>query len=174
MKECKLTLTTKEGCGRLLAIFIAVILVSGLCAQFVQTDGGRIKVYPIMLDARGALLRGEIYYPACTTGNEKMPAVIVNHGGGCVYGTMKNMAQELARRGFVVFNVSAYGSGLSAQPDYDDAGQGINGFYQSLSVVEEQAPPENISGGAVAIDDNNVGGGEFILIVFIHHFFRIG
>lgn len=138
MKECKLTLTTKEGCGRLLAIFIAVILVSGLCAQFVQTDGGRIKVEPIMLDARGAELSGELYYPAGTTGNDKMPAVIVNHGGGCVYGTMKNMAQELARRGFVVFNVSAYGSGLSAQPDYDDAGQGINGFYQSLSVVEGQ------------------------------------
>ena len=58
MKECKLTLTTKEGCGRLLAIFIAVILVSGLCAQFVQTDGGRIKVEPIMLDARVAELSG--------------------------------------------------------------------------------------------------------------------
>lgn len=138
MKKQKLTLKTSQGCGRIMAIFIAIILVCGFCAQLVQTDGGRIKVEPIMLDARGAELNGELYYPAGTTGNDKMPAVIVNHGGGCVYGTMKNIAQELARRGFVVFNVSAYGSGLSAQPDYDDAGQGINGFYQSLSVVEGQ------------------------------------
>ena len=132
------TLKTKSGCNRLLALFIVLILVSSFFAQLVQTDGGKIKIEPIMIDARGAELSAELYYPAGTTGDNKYPAVIVNHGGGCIYGTMKNTAEELARRGFVVLNVSAYGSGLSAQPDYDDAGQGINGFYQSLRAVEGQ------------------------------------
>jgi len=138
MKEKFFTFKTKRGCSRLLALFIALILVSSFLAQLVQTDGGSIKVESITIDARGAELNGELYYPAGTTGNDKMPCVIVNHGGGCIYGSMKNIAGELARRGFVVFNVSAYGSGLSAQPDYDDAGQGKNGFFQSLRVVEGQ------------------------------------
>lgn len=129
---------TKEGCSRLLALFIILILLSSFLGQLSQTDGGAIKIESIVLDAQGAELNGELYYPAGTTSNDKLPAVIVNHGGGCIYGTMKNIAQEIARRGFVVFNVSAYGSGLSAQPDYDDAGQGINGFFQSLKAVEGQ------------------------------------
>ena len=134
----KFTLKTKAGCNRLLAIFIVLIFVSSFFAQLVQTDGGKVKVEPITIDARGAELSAELYYPVGTTGNDNLPAVIVNHGGGCIYGTMKNIAEEIARRGFVVLNVSAYGSGLSAQPDYDDAGQGINGFYQSLRAVEGQ------------------------------------
>lgn len=133
-----LTLKTKQGCNRLLAIFIAIILISSFFAQLVQTDGGTVKVESITIDARGAELNAELYYPVGTIGDDKMPAVIVNHGGGCIYGTMKNLAEEIARRGFVVLNVSAYGSGMSAQPDYDDAGQGINGFYQSLRAVEGQ------------------------------------
>ena len=132
------TLKSKAGCKKLLALFIVLILVSSFFAQLVQTNGGTIKVEPIMIDARGAELSAELYYPAGTIGDDKLPAVIVNHGGGCIYGTMKNIAEELARRGFVVLNISAYGSGLSAQPDYDDAGQGINGFYQSLRAVEGQ------------------------------------
>ena len=132
------TLKTRAGCKKLLALFIALILISSFFAQLVQTNGGTVKVEPIMIDARGAELSAELYYPVGTTGDDKLPAVIVNHGGGCIYGTMKNIAEEIARRGFVVLNISAYGSGLSAQPDYDDAGQGINGFYQSLRAVEGQ------------------------------------
>lgn len=134
----RFSLKTKAGCSRLLAIFIALILVCGFLGQLVQTNGGKIKIESVTIDARGAQLNGELYYPAGTTGNDKMPAIIVNHGGGCIYGTMKNIAEEIARRGYVVFNVSAYGSGLSEQPDYDDAGQGINGFYQSIRAVEGQ------------------------------------
>ncbi len=136
--EKRFSLKTKAGCSRLLAVFIALILVCGFCAQLVQTNGGKVKVESIVIDARGAQLTGELYYPAGTTGEDKMPAVIVNHGGGCIYGTMKNIAEEIARRGYVVLNVSAYGSGLSEQPDYDDAGQGINGFFQSIRAVEGQ------------------------------------
>ncbi len=134
----KLTLKTKSGCNRLLAIFIAIILISSFFAQLVQTNGGTVKIEPITIDARGAELTGELYYPVGTIGDDKLPAVIVNHGGGCIYGAFKNLSEEIARRGFVVLNINAYGSGMSAQPDYDDAGQGINGFFQSLRAVEGQ------------------------------------
>lgn len=132
----KLNLKTKRGCTRILAIFIALIIVSSFFACLIQADFGTVKVEHITIDARGAELTAELYYPAGTTGHDSMPAVIVNHGGGCIYGAIKNLAEELARRGFVVMNVSAYGSGLSAQPDYDDVDQGINGFYSSVNITD--------------------------------------
>ena len=42
-------------------------------------------------------------------------------------------AEELARRNFVVLNVSAYGAGTSAQPDYDENDQGIEGLDGNLT-----------------------------------------
>lgn len=101
----RFSLKTKAGCSRLLAIFIALILVCGFLGQLVQTNGGKIKIESVTIDARGAQLNGELYYPAGTTGNDKMPAIIVNHGGGCIYGTMKNIAEEIARRGYVVLDL---------------------------------------------------------------------
>ncbi len=132
----KLSFRTKSGCKRLLAIFICLILVSSLFACLIQTNFGSVKVEHVTIDARGAELAAELYYPAGTTSHDSLPAVIVNHGGGCIYGATKNLAEELARRGFVVINPDAYGSGLSAQPDYDDVDQGINGFYSSVNITD--------------------------------------
>ena len=123
---------SKQSCVRLALLCAAIIFVSSFFAQLVQSDLGKVKIENITIDARGAELNGELYYPSGTTSHDSLPAVIVNHGGGCTYGTTKNMAEEIARRGFVVFNVSAYGSGMSEQPDYDDAEQGLPGFYSSV------------------------------------------
>jgi len=57
----KLTLTTKSGCTRLLAIFIALILVSSLFACLIQSDFGTVKVEHVTIDARGAELTAELY-----------------------------------------------------------------------------------------------------------------
>ena len=146
---------SKQSCIRLALLCAAIILVSSFFAQLVQTDMGKVKIEHITIDARGAELDGELYYPAGTTSHDSMPAVIVNHGGGCTYGTMKNMAEEIARRGFVVFNVSAYGSGMSAQPDYDDAEQGLPGFYSSVNVtdgVKSELPAATPMGMTDALD----------------------
>ena len=146
---------TKQGCVRLALLCAAIIFISSFFAQLIQTDFGEIKIEKITIDARGAELTGELYYPAGTTSHDSLPAVITNHGGGCTYGTMKNTAEEIARRGFVVFNVSAYGSGMSAQPDYDDAEQGLPGFYSSVNVtdgVKSELPAATPMGMTDALD----------------------
>ena len=121
------SLRTKEGCKRLLALCIVVILLFSFIGAIFSTNGFTVKLEHITTDARGATLNGELYYPEATSDKDSLPAVIVCHGGGCDYGVFRGLAQELARRGFVVFNVSAYGSGLSEQPMYDESGEGING-----------------------------------------------
>lgn len=141
----KLTLKTKEGCCRLIAISIIVLLLSGLIARAFQNDFGKIKVEQVTFDSRGAAMNAELYYPVGTNDTDSLPGIVVTHGGGCTLGVTKGIASELARRGFVVLNVSAYGTGLSDQPDYDEAGQGkdgfnmmqaINGLYDAISYIK--------------------------------------
>lgn len=135
------TISTEQGCRRLLAIFLVVLLLAQCVARFVQTDGGTIKVEKVNFDARGASINAELYYPAYTSDRDCLPGIVVTHGGGCTLGVTKGLSQELARRGFVVLNASAYGAGLSDQPIYDESGQGkdgfnimaaVNGLYDSL------------------------------------------
>lgn len=124
----KLTLKTKEGCFRILAICIVILLLSGLIARAFQSDFGKIKVERVSIDTRGAILNAELYYPVGTTDRDSLPGIVVTHGGGCTLGVTKGIAAEMARRGFAVLNVSAYGTGLSDQPIYEEAGQGQDGF----------------------------------------------
>lgn len=123
----KLTLKTKEGCWRLLAIFIAIILLSGFVARMISSSGGSVKISRVTYDSRGATANADLYYPAGTSDKDSLPAVLVAHGGGVSKGVVQGMAEEIARRGYVVLCVDAYGSGISEQPKYDEGGQGIDG-----------------------------------------------
>lgn len=127
------TLKTREGSKRLLVLFIVLILLGSLFARWIQTDFGRIKIEQISIDARGAELTGELYYPAGTTSKDLYPGIVITHGGGCTYMTSRIWAQELARRDFVVLNVNVYGAGTSAQPVYDENDKGIEAFERDLT-----------------------------------------
>ena len=127
MRE-RFSLKTASGCRRLLAVLIGVILLFSFIACVFSTDGFTIKIEEITLDPRGATLNGQLYYPAATSDEDSYPAIIVTHGGGCNYGVMRGFAESIARHGFVVFNVSAYGSGMSELPIYDETDLGIDEF----------------------------------------------
>ena len=103
----KLTLKTKEGCWRLLIIFLALIVLFSCAARLVSSDAGKIKVSRVTFDSRGATVTADLFYPAGTTDEDKLPAVLVGHGAGVTRGIMKGIAEEIARRGYVVLNVDA-------------------------------------------------------------------
>ena len=132
-KEHKFTLLTREGCKRIFFLCLALIFGFSLLAQLLHSNFGSIKVERIVLDKRGAELNGELYYPAGTSSEDSLPGVVVTHGGGCNFGVTRGIAFELARRGFVVFNVSAYGSGASNMPRFDENGNGENGLVIFMS-----------------------------------------
>lgn len=124
----KFTLATKDGCKRLLALFLVVILSCSFLGALISSNFGKVKVTTVKFDARGAAIDADLYVPLGVSDSDKLPAVITIHGGGVVKGVMKPFAEELSRRGFVVLNFNAYGQGLSEQPISDDAGQGANGY----------------------------------------------
>lgn len=125
MKE-KFSLSTTAGCKRWIAIFMAVILCASFLAAAVSSGFGAIKIETIRIDSRGAELVGDLYYPAGTSDEDCLPAIVVSHGAGVSKNNYRSFAEELARRGYVVFNVNGYGTGLSEFPKHDenDMGEG--------------------------------------------------
>lgn len=164
MKEKKFTLSTREGCLRLLALFLCIILAASLCARIVSTDFGKLKIEKLTLDVRGGALAAEMYYPAGTNADDSLPAVVVMHGGGVNNGVMRPLAAEIARRGFVVMNVSFYGSGLSEWVDIDDGGQTPETFTEAgtpgglLDVVKYLQNVEFVDSTRIGIAGHSAGG----------------
>lgn len=118
----------KKSCKRFAAICIAVILLASFFAQMVSTNGGKIKIETIRVDARGAELVGDLYYPAGTSDRDKLPAIVVTHGAGVTKNNYRSFAEELSRRKFVVFCVNGYGTGLSEFPKYDENNMGVDEY----------------------------------------------
>lgn len=126
MKKRMFTLSTKEGCRHYLILFTCLILAFSFLASLIQTNFGQVNIENVKFDARGAVQDADLYTPIRTNSNSSIPCVVLSHGGGCTKDVMNGFAQELARRGYAVLNVSSYGSGLSGQPMYDEDGSGID------------------------------------------------
>ncbi len=124
----KLSLKTVDGCRRILFLLVALIMVLSLIGSLISSNGGKIKVSSLTIDSRGAEIRIDQYVPAGISDADKLPCILLAHGRGTNRGALKGVAEEFARRGFVVLNVDSYGQGMSEQPVSDDAGQGANGF----------------------------------------------
>lgn len=118
----------RKSCKRLIAILIVIIMGSSFVAALISSKGGTIKIESIMIDARGAELSADLYYPAGTSDQDKYPAVIVAPGAGCTKEHMRSFAEELAKRNFVVLNLNPYGSGLSETPKYNENDQGVDEY----------------------------------------------
>ena len=126
----KMNYETTDGCKRLLTICLIIILLFSCIARSIVTDMGRIKNERIRIDARGAVLDGELYYPAGIDDQANLPAVIVTHGAGCTHRVMNGICLELARRGFVVYAFTANGTGNSEFPKRDEIGSGEENYNQ--------------------------------------------
>lgn len=144
MENRLFTTKTPQGSRRLLAALACIVLLASLLAQVISSAGGRIKVENITIDSRGATLSADLYYPAGTDDEDSIPGLIVAHGAGVTKGNMRGIAEEMARRGFVVLNVNGYATGLSEMPVYDEQDMGIldyqtfstpSGIYDALTFL---------------------------------------
>lgn len=119
---------TREGSFKLMVIFFVLIIAFSLIAQVISTRGYKIAITDVILDVRGGDLHMELYRPANADSTYNLPCVLLTHGGSESLAADSMMAWELARRGFVVLNISAYGAGMSDQPNImEDGTTGLNG-----------------------------------------------
>ena len=133
MCKGKFNLLTPGNAWRVLGVFIVLTLIFAACAGLIITRGNKIIVKTITLDVRGAALNFEQYEPRNVDSEDKLPAIILFHGGSESLAACNMVAWELAKRGFVVLNASMYGCGLSEQPAITEDGYREENYFRGGS-----------------------------------------
>ena len=96
-------------------ISLILILTSCIGASLIQTDFGNVTVTDVRIPMpHGETLRALVHRPATATKENPAPAVITSHGYHATLETQDITSIELARRGFVVFNMDTYSAGNSS------------------------------------------------------------
>ena len=139
-----------------LAISIVVIVVSSLLASFMSHDFGKVEVKTVRFDgSHGAILDATLYTPFGVSPDDQIPAIVTTHGAGVSKGVTAGFAEELARRGFVVLNISRYGSGASEVPEStgDDGSTGVFDGVEYLRTLDY------VDKTRIGITGHSAGGG---------------
>ena len=119
---------------RLLAAALLLMLISCLGAYAIQTDMGNIRVMDVKIPMpQGETLRVLIHKPASATRDNPAPCVITSHGYHATLETQDITSIELARRGFVVFNMDTYSAGDSSGTVEE---YGYNRSYYGLGMLQ--------------------------------------
>ena len=141
MEEKKFTFHTKAGSWRLFVLLMAFVFLFGFIAQAIVTQGYKVSVTEVNMELRGGNLNMEVYRPTNIAKGDKLPCMILAHGGSECLATPVIHAWEYAKRGYVVINVSMYGAGLSDMPEYMEDGadetnysrnSGTHGLWDAL------------------------------------------
>ncbi|MCL2380213.1 MAG: alpha/beta fold hydrolase [Treponema sp.] len=120
----------KEAAKKWFVVAIALMLISGIGASLVQTQGGRVTVKDLRWETpAGRQLSALLLRPATATANNPAPAVVVSHGWFNHREMQDLNFVELARRGYVVLSIDMYGHGHSdlfpAGTGWDEHGTGM-------------------------------------------------
>lgn len=93
----------------LVLVFVFMVLASGF-----NSDWGNVTIADVYYpSSEGTMLHGQLFVPRGASSANPAPAILNMHGGSDYLQTVSNYTIELARRGYVVLTVDAYGSGES-------------------------------------------------------------
>ena len=132
----------------MLAIALAVILVSSFCAALVQTDGFQVKVTDLRNETnnnglqpndpdyvQGRVVSGILFVPKTATEKNPAPGIVLTHGYLNNRELQLQNAIELAHRGFVVITVDRGGHGNYTIEESTPALTNTNGLYDSAKYL---------------------------------------
>ena len=136
----------------MLAIALAVILVSSFFASMVQSAGYKSSVTDlrnetnsgVLYDAngnptetkvQGKVASGILFVPNTATEKNPAPAVVLTHGYLNNRELQLQNAIELARRGFVVLTIDRGGHGNNSIDEETSAMMNTDGLYDSAKYV---------------------------------------
>lgn len=125
---------TKMNAIAWVAVSVVLILISCIGASLIQTDFGGVTVTDVRLPMPdGETLRVLVHRPATATEDNPAPAVITSHGYHATLETQDITSIELARRGFVVFNMDTYSAGSSSGTTLP---YGVSRSYYGLGMLQ--------------------------------------
>ena len=98
----------------LATISLVVIFVFMYIAYGFNSGWNGVSVSDIYYpNSEGGMIHAQLFVPKSASSAEPVPAILNMHGGSDYLQTVSNYSIELARRGYVVLSVDAYGSGSS-------------------------------------------------------------
>ena len=143
----KMEALKKNRSAVIVSLCLVIILIAGLVSAGVLSDGGQYVVKEVTISPYGSDFTGTLYIPKSVLQTDKegnftntAPAVIVNAGFTNSRTFLDNVAIELTRCGFVVFQIDMYGHGHSE-------GTSIRGFNPVVSLNDDLS----LLGGADAL-----------------------
>lgn len=157
----------------LVLVFIFMTIASGF-----NSDWGNVTVRDVYYpSSEGTILHGQLFVPKGVSSSNPAPAILNMHGGSDYLQTVSNYTLELARRGYVVLSVDAYGSGSSdfisnkVSSTKDSPGQNNSALKMDggVSTGIEQLMSYKF------VDQNNIGmtghsmGGTFVANAALEH-----
>lgn len=93
----------------LVLVFVFMAVASGF-----NSDWGKVEISDIYYpNSEGTMIHAQLYVPDGVSSANPAPAILNMHGGSDYLQMVGNYSIELARRGYVVLSVDAYGSGSS-------------------------------------------------------------
>jgi dienelactone hydrolase len=99
----------------MLCISLALVLLGGLGAWLVKTNGGRIAVSGLKLPTEnGQWITADLFRPLAGSDKSQVPLVVVCPGFERSKETMDAYSIELARRGMAVITIDPYAQGASS------------------------------------------------------------
>lgn len=96
-----------------IVLVILVFVFMSIAAGF-NSDWGKVEITDIYYpNSEGTMIHAQLFVPDGVSSSNPAPAILNMHGGSDYLQMVGNYSIELARRGYVVLSVDAYGSGSS-------------------------------------------------------------
>lgn len=138
--------------SRLLIIALLLILIGGVLANSIQTNGGQVTMKDVrFVGSNGIVQNARLYIPDGVTNENPAPGIVAIHGYINTNETQDGFAIEFARRGFVVLAVDQTGHGYSDPPAFANGfgGPPALAYMRTLDIVD----PNNIG-----LEGHSMGG----------------
>ena len=130
--------TCRKACAKTAAIISLVLVFAFMfIAAGFNNDWGAVEISDVYYpNSEGGMLHGQLFVPKGTSSANPVPGILNMHGGSDYLQTVSNYSLELARRGYVVMTVDAYGSGNSdfVNSVASNAGEGGAGDNAALKM----------------------------------------
>lgn len=154
----------------ILAIALAVILVSSFCASMIQSDAFRVTVTDLRdvpfegtvtnkngteVEVNGTVASGILFVPKTASATNKLPAVVLTHGYLNNRELQLQNAIELARRGFVVLTIDRGGHGNNELSEATSAMMNTSGMYEAVKYLALQ---DYVDVAKIGISGHSMGG----------------
>lgn len=159
----------KKNAKRILAIAIALMLISMIGASLVQTSGGSVTIKDIRFETTtGYQMSGLLLIPKNASAENPAPAIVASHG---MYNSreMQDLNYvELSRRGYVVFSIDAISHGNS---ENDESVMGaITGMYEAVKMLDSL---NYVDSSRIGVTGHSMGGGSCNVSVTIDNFMPV-